>query len=58
MLVVLVDLGVQGFGVDDGAVNDSLLFFIFFEEFDLVDMGRGLEAVCLGKGKGINFGFE
>jgi hypothetical protein len=45
MLVVLVDLGVQGFGFDDGAVNDGLLFLIFFEELDLVDMGRGLEAV-------------
>jgi hypothetical protein len=44
-LVVLVDLGVNRFGVDTGTVNDGLLFLIFFEELDLVDMGRGLEAV-------------
>jgi hypothetical protein len=30
MLVVLIDLGVQGFGADEGAVNDGLLFLIFF----------------------------
>jgi hypothetical protein len=45
-LVVLVDLGVNRFGVDNGTVNDGLLFLILFEEFDLGGLGRGgLEGV-------------